>query len=177
MRIAYADPPYIGCANLYPENEEVDHAELISELMKYEGWALSTHVPGLRFLLSICPDEIRIGAWVKPWSSFKPNVNPAYAWEPVIFYGGRKRGRELPTLRDWVSVNATIQKGTIGAKPKEFCYWIFEMLGMNSDDELVDLFPGSEAVIQAWNEWRYSIWAHSEIVEEQEENRLFDNAS
>lgn len=26
MKLAYADPPYIGCANKYPEKQEVDHA-------------------------------------------------------------------------------------------------------------------------------------------------------
>jgi len=41
MKIAYADPPYIGCAHLYPENREVDHAELIERLQSdYDGWIL-----------------------------------------------------------------------------------------------------------------------------------------
>lgn len=31
MRFAYADPPYIGCASLYPEKEEVDHERLLLE--------------------------------------------------------------------------------------------------------------------------------------------------
>ena len=157
MRIAYADPPYIGCSHLYPENEEINHGKLIEQLMGYDGWALSTHVPGLRIILPMCPDDIRIGAWVKPWASFRPNVNPAYAWEPVIFWGGRKRGRKLPTLRDWVSANATKQRGVIGAKPNQFCYWIFEMLGAQKDDDFIDLFPGSGAVTEAWNIWIYKL--------------------
>jgi hypothetical protein len=156
MIFAYADPPYIGCANLYPEKTEVDHELLIKQLMDYDGWALSTHSPGLKALLPMCPDDIRIGAWVKPWAAFRPNVNPAYAWEPVIFWGGRRRGRELPTLRDWVSANATRQRGVVGAKPKQFCYWAFGMLGANSNDTLIDLYPGSGAVSEAWEEWGLS---------------------
>jgi len=29
MKVAYADPPYIGLANYYPEKTEVDHLELV----------------------------------------------------------------------------------------------------------------------------------------------------
>lgn len=31
MRIGYADPPYIGCAHLYPEKREVDHVDPLVE--------------------------------------------------------------------------------------------------------------------------------------------------
>ena len=105
MKFAYADPPYPGCAHLYPEKREVDHDALIRRLFyDYpDGWALSTNTPSLRELLNLCPPEVRVAAWVKPFAVFKPNVNPAYAWEPVIWMGGRKkRGREDPTVRDWV---------------------------------------------------------------------------
>ena len=33
----------------------------------------------------LCPSGVRIGALVKPFAVFKTGVNPAYAWEPVIF--------------------------------------------------------------------------------------------
>lgn len=40
-RIAYADPPYIGCAHLYRDHPEVDHAALIDRLeSEFDGWAL-----------------------------------------------------------------------------------------------------------------------------------------
>jgi hypothetical protein len=89
-------------------------------------------------------------AWVKPFCIFKPNVNPAYAWEPVLVRGGRKRGRDLPTVRDWVSANITLKKGMSGVKPDAFSHWLFEVLGMQEGDEFVDLFPGSGAVTRAW---------------------------
>lgn len=153
MRFAYADPPYIGQAQKHYDCPEINHGELITKLMNYDGWALSLSSPTLRQILNLCPDDVRIGAWVKPFCSFKPGVNPAYAWEPVIFWGGRKRGRELPTVRDFISANITLERGIHGAKPTAFCYWIFEILGMQPQDEFDDLFYGSGAVTKAWKYW------------------------
>ena len=45
-------------------------------------------------------------------------------------------------------------RGFVGRKPPEFCYWLFEVLGLQRGDELVDLFPGSGAVQRAWQEWQ-----------------------
>ena len=145
MKFAYADPPYPGMAHLYPENTEVDHRKLIGDLTLGfpDGWALSTSSVALRDVLNLCPEDVRIAAWVKPFASFKPNVNPAYAWEPVIFRGGRKRTREDLTVRDWHSSPITLQKGLVGAKPESFCYWVADLLGAQDDDELIDIFPGT----------------------------------
>ena len=41
-----------------------------------------------------------------------------------------------------------------GAKPRGFCFWMFEVLNLEPDDEFHDLFPGSGAVGNAWQEWR-----------------------
>ena len=156
MRFAYADPPYLGCAHFYPENEEVDHAQLIAQLVDEfpDGWALSLHSPSLRIILPLCPDDVRVMAWVKPFAVYKPNVNPAYAWEPVIVRGGRKRTREQPTVRDWVASPITLRTGMVGAKPETFCLWLFEVLGMHPGDEFVDVFPGSGAVTLAWQRFQ-----------------------
>lgn len=156
MRFAYADPPYIGQAARHysadPNCAEVDHAELIARLVAEfpDGWALSCSSPSLREILPLCPPDVRVMAWVKPFASFKPNVNPAYAWEPIIVRGGRKRERTQATVRDWVAANITLQRGLSGAKPDGFCFWLFEVLGMGAGDELVDLYPGSGAVTRAW---------------------------
>jgi len=154
VRVAYADPPYVGCANLYPEKREVDHAELITRLVDEfpDGWALSCHTPSLRELLPMCPDDVRVAAWVKPFAVFKPNVNPAYAWEPVIWRGGRrKRERTEGTVRDWVSANVTLRRGLVGAKPDGFCRWLFDLLGVQPGDEFIDLFPGTGVVSQMFD--------------------------
>lgn len=143
MRFAYADPPYIGQAKKLYGCEEVDHAELLERLSGYDGWALSASSPSLRALLPICPEDVRVGAWVKPFAIFKPNVNPAYTWEPVIFRGARKRNRTEPTVRDWVSCNITLKKGLCGAKPVQFCEWVVALLGVRARDTLDDLFPGT----------------------------------
>ena len=155
MRVAYADPPYIGQAQRHYNSEEVDHVALVAELMTYDAWALSCSSPSLKYVLSLCPDEVRIAAWVKPFCSFKPGVNPAYTWEPVIFYGSRKRDRHALTIRDHLSENMTIQKGLAGAKPIKFCYWIFDLLGLTPEDEFFDLFPGTGIVTRCWNYWAY----------------------
>jgi len=157
MRFAYADPPYLGMGAKfygYAEWDQVErHVELIAELATDfpDGWVLSASSPSLRHLLPSCPSDVRIGAWVKPFHAFKKGVRPAYAWEPVIFRGGRNanpptppKGGKALTPRDWVSANITLRKGTIGAKPVAFCEWVLALLGFDSaTDELVDLFPGS----------------------------------
>lgn len=152
LRIGYADPPYPGQARKHYGCAEVDHGQLIARLARDypDGWALSTSSPALRGVLAVCPPGVRVAAWVKPFASFKPGVNPAYAWEPVVFAGGRKRGRADPTVRDWVSCNAALGRGLAGAKPDGFCLWLFGLMGLRTGDTLDDLFPGTGAVTRAW---------------------------
>lgn len=156
MKVAYADPPYIGQAHRYPEKQEVDHAELIARLEAEfpDGWALSLSSPTLKYILGLCPDDVRVMAWVKPFCVFKPNVGIAYAWEPVIFRGGRKRTRQQPTVRDWVSANITLKKGLVGAKPEAFAYWLIDVFNLQPGDELVDVFPGTGIVTRCWEEFQ-----------------------
>ena len=164
MRFAYADPPYLGCSRKHygdhPEHAVYDtlegHAALIQRLVaEYpDGWAYSCTSGNLKDILPICPAGARVAAWVKPFAAFKVNVNPAYAWEPVIWMGGRKRDRTSPTARDWIAANITMKRGVHGAKPREFCWWLFDLLGMEPEDEFHDLFPGSGAVQKAHEAWK-----------------------
>jgi hypothetical protein len=163
MRFGFADPPYLGCCARYKHyhpdglcwDDLSTHACLIERLsVEYEGWALCLHSPSLRQILRFCPEDVRVCAWVKPFAAWKPNVNPGYCWEPVIVWGGRKLGRDVPTVRDYVSCNITLQKGTIGAKPDPFSNWLFEFVGLQADDEFVDIYKGSGAVGEAWDKWR-----------------------
>jgi len=108
----------------------------------------------MRDILPLCLHDVLFGEWVKPFCSFKPGVNPAYAWEPVLYVGGRKRTRTDPTVRDWVSANITLKKGLTGAKPILFGHWLFNLLGMEATDEFVDLFPGTGAMASAWSDWK-----------------------
>jgi len=159
MRFAYADPPYLGQGKKHytkhhPEAHVWDdpetHQHLIDSLAGYDGWAMSLSSPSLKVLLPMCPDDVRIAAWVKPFGIFKPNVNPSYVWEPVIFRGSRKRDRSEPTIRDFVSANITLKKGLVGAKPPDFNAWILDLLGFrHGEDDLVDLFPGTGGMADA----------------------------
>ncbi len=157
MRFAYADPPYMGQARKHygPTAREVNHPLLIAHLAEFDGWALSCSSPSLRAILPMCPDDARVGAWVKPFAIYRPGVNPGYCWEPILFRPlPRKRSRTEPTVRDFVSANVTLRRGVPGAKPDAFCDWLFELAGLTADDEFVDLFPGSGAVTRAWERWR-----------------------
>jgi hypothetical protein len=118
-----------------------------------DGWALSLHSPSLKVVLAMCPDDVRISAWCKSFGVYKPNVNPAYVWEPVIWRGGRKYTRDDATVRDFIVEPITLQRGLTGAKPREVCRWIFALLNAQPGDELHDLFPGTGAVGAAWAEW------------------------
>ena len=154
MRFAFADPPYLGCGGLYKEHhnecwawdDPETHRGLIERLVaEYpDGWAMSISSPSLRLILPMCPEDCRVGAWVKPFCAFKANVNPAYAWEPVIFRGGRRGDRARDTVRDWFSKEITLKRGLTGAKPEAFCRWILDLLGFDpAQDVLDDLFPGT----------------------------------
>ena len=164
---AYADPPYLGQgAKRYGDHPDAavydniaGHAALVDRLVtEYpHGWALSLSSPSLREILPLCPNDVRVMAWVKPFASFKPNVNPAYAWEPVIVRGGRKGGRDEATVRDWVSANITLEKGLTGAKPPVFCRWILNVLGYREGDVLIDMFPGTGVMGRVLDEMRLPV--------------------
>lgn len=164
MKIAYADPPYIGCAHLYRDQEsyagEADHAELIERLQSdYDGWVLhAAATPKSMAVLAPLVEKIegaRWMSWVKGFAAFKKNVSVAYAWEPVIVKAARKPvvSKRL-VMRDWIQESITLRRGLTGAKPEAVCHWAFEMVGAHPDDELSDLYPGTGAVTKAWATWR-----------------------
>jgi hypothetical protein len=160
MRVAYADPPYPRSAKRHYEGHpdyagEVDHAALLERLAGFDGWILHTHSPALSELLPLCPADVRVCAWVKPFAAFKEHVSLAYAWEPVIIRAARPPTvRQLVVMRDWISCPITLQKGLSGAKPEAVCVWAFEAAGCEHDDELLDLYPGTGAVGRAWEAWK-----------------------
>lgn len=158
ISVAYADPPYPGQSDRYKGHPdfggEVDHHRLISKLVNEypDGWALSTNVPSLAWLLPICPPEVRVGVWVKHFVAHKPHVRVAYAWEPVIFLMPERRAGTVPT-RDFVVERITMKKGLHGRKPARFCVWMFNFLGLLPGDNLDDLYPGSGIVSKAFSKW------------------------
>jgi len=167
MKVAYADPPYVGmAAKHYGDHPdyagEVDHAQLVTELCDFDGWCLHTTSVALAELLPLVDNNVRVMAWVKPFAAFKRNVSVAYAWEPVLVKAARKPVVKPGLIfRDWISEPMAMQRGLVGAKPERVCRWLFEVMGCEPGDELHDLFPGSGAVTRAWEAWsnQATIWA------------------
>ena len=109
----------------------------------------------LHTILPMCPADVRVSAWCKSFAAFKPNVNPAYTWEPVIWRGGRtKRSRKEDTVRDYHVEPITLRRGIAGAKPPGFALWIVQLLGadVRQGDTITDLFHGSGAMLGVWRQ-------------------------
>lgn len=86
LRLAYADPPYPGRSRKYYGSHpdyagEVDHEALIESLTGFDGWALSTSADAL--------PGVRVAAWVRGERPTRA-YGPLNAWEPVIYFGGRR---------------------------------------------------------------------------------------
>ncbi len=173
ITVAYADPPYYGQGHRYPEHPEAhvwddsDHYARFIENLSLDypnGWMLSASSQSLRILLPMCPDEVRVLAWVKPFAAFKKNVNPAYAWEPILVVGGRSRSDDMTYMRDWAAESITLKKGLTGAKPENICYWLFDAMNLRPDDIFVDLFPGTGIVGKSWSQYVDQWPEHASLV-------------
>jgi hypothetical protein len=81
-----------------------------------------------------------------------------WSWEAVLFTGGRgEQAHSRDYLRDYLvcgSVSGFLGNEITGQKPPEFCQWLFRLLGLELEDELVDLFPGSGIVGREWEIYR-----------------------
>lgn len=186
-RLAYADPPYPGMSHYYRGHPdyagEVDHAELLSRLATYDGWALSTSartLPGV-LALAVAQDlPVRVAAWIRgarPHATARHVLN---AWEPVIYLpvvragqGDASRGSPSEPSRDAGAIAArrtdvlthgvvpmsTLPSRVIGTKPAAFCAWMFALIGAGPHDTFDDLYPGSGIVGKTW-----SLFAHSVIA-------------
>jgi hypothetical protein len=167
VKLVYADPPYLGCCGLYNHFhgddgrcwDDIDtHRRLLDRLAQEDGFILHLSTPSLAPILGAAAEVgcggFRTMAWVKPFAAFKRNVSVAYAWEPVLVAPLRKpvvSGRV--TMRDYFSEPITLRRGFTGAKPYEVCRWLFEVAGLEPDDEMEDLFHGSGAVADAHRRW------------------------
>lgn len=164
LRLGYADPPYPGLARRYYADHpdyagEVDHVELVATLRRDfpDGWALSTSADALPRVINFCLDAgapVSVGAWFR---GERPNVSarPLSSWEPVIYCGGRVyesplQDRRLDALVYPARPRRSDPHRVIGAKPAEFCWWVFDLLGALPGDEWIDLFPGSGGIARAW---------------------------
>lgn len=173
-RLAYADPPYPGKADLYRDHPdyggEVDHAELIARLAgEYDAWALSTSAEALPAVLALCPPGVKVAAWFRGERPDHRRAEPSNAWEPLI-YGGAvaripatrrpstpdasplqdRRVERVDALVHHNRPRLTDPDRVIGAKPAAFARWLFLLLDAQPYDTLDDLFPGSGGIGRAW---------------------------
>lgn len=168
MRFAYADPPYLGhgkkdYGEYHPDAGDWDHPEahvrLVQRLVdEYpDGWVVSLDVPSLRLYLQHVPAKARVGVWCKTMHTIFVSNSVQYAWEPVIWHGGRTIKNRNPMVRDWLR-SVTARTGLKGAKPREFNRWVLELLGFQPGDEIDDLFPGTGSMQQAINQDVLPFW-------------------
>jgi hypothetical protein len=169
LRFAYADPPYPGNAErLYGDHPdyagEVDHRELLLELDGYDAWALSTSADALPFVVScaaaagLSSSTYRVAVWLR---GGRPNRRSLRIneWEPVLYRPARvARTSSSAQVSDVLEGRNPRRRTThpaavIGAKPPDFCAWLFELCGLTPADELSDLFPGSGGVARSWAWW------------------------
>ncbi|RBY82672.1 hypothetical protein [Blastococcus sp. TF02A-26] len=163
-RLAYADPPYPGNAGLYVGHPdyagEVDHAQLLSLLSRYDGWALSTSAAALPQVLALAVAQdlpVRVAAWMR---GARPNATARYpvnGWEPVVYVPvpSRAQGeRRVDVLAHGVTPLTTLPSRVIGAKPPAFCRWMLDLVGATAEDSFDDLFPGSGIVGKTWELYR-----------------------
>lgn len=165
MRICYADPPYPGQARRwYADHQdyagEVDHSALIESLTLFDGWALSTSMTALKYVLSLCPEGVVVAAWhvtnAMPPGGAKGWFHH-YAWEPVIVAPARpnQKVKNVIAHHSPMGFHSTRYGDDTfpGKKPDAFSVWVFSLLGAQEDDEFVDMFPGSGSVGRAWDAW------------------------
>ena len=154
MKLAYADPPYLGQCQRYQHRHEDpwgcwdvpdEHWALMAMLERdYDGWAYSLTSTSLAHLLPLAPAGVRVAAWVKPFAAYKRNVRIAYTWEPVLFKPGRDSSKDgAPVGRDHLAEPIQLKAGLTGAKPARFCRWVLDLLGYTDGDTVDDLFPGT----------------------------------
>lgn len=155
-RIGYADPPYPGMsARYYADHHdfdgEVDHAELVSRLQTFDGWALSTAARSLPYVLGLCPPGVRVASWHRG-ARYVRSSWPLTSWEPVIYQPARPvADGVVDTLQHVSRPRLTDPARVVGAKPAAFANWLFHLVGATAADEFVDLFPGSGGMTRAWH--------------------------
>lgn len=159
-RLAYADPPYPGLAAKYYRDHpdyagEVDHKQLVEQLVTFDGWALSTSAEALPVVLSLLSpfDGWFIASWFKGGQPGKAK-RARSSWEPILVKPARETVSSQPGWDSFCGAaraRLTDPKRVIGAKPPGFCLWLFrDLLRAAKSDSFADLFPGSGGVSRAW---------------------------
>ena len=175
MKLAIADPPYLGRANrwygdgcgdgngigradFHPEAAKWDdpqsHIDLVHMLEKeYDGWAIALTVHSLSTYMKVIETDsrngIRVMCWIKP-IAIPSGSRIATSQEPVIVRVPKERRgwKSGKRMKDHLIANPK-QNGFVGSKPDEWTQWVLDAMGYQDGDIVDDLFPGSGAVTYA----------------------------
>lgn len=173
MKLAIADPPYLGRSNRWygdgrgssggrhvadhhPDARAWDNAETHRDLIRrlcdeFDGWAIAAAPDSLPVYLGACVGVVpRVMIW------HRRNAPPSGSrvgsmWEPVILRipNGRSAHGTGLTVSDVLDAAAPRQSFA-GSKPDAWTRWVLDALGYRpGEDELHDLFNGSGAVAAA----------------------------
>lgn len=177
MRLAIADPPYLGRAARWygagrghsagrgRADNHVDahawdvaarHIDLVRELdATYDGWAIALTPDSLPLYLAHAPEGVRTVMWQR--GNAIPNGSRIRGvWEPALVSvpAARRRHGTGPAVDD-VLVAAITPGGFAGRKPEAWTHWILALLGYDpAADDVDDLFPGSGSVTEAVDTYR-----------------------
>jgi len=182
MKLAIADPPYLGravrwygaggCGDGYgkgqadnhPEAHIWDKPETHQEMVRhletnYDGWVIALSVHSLSTYLEVIKTDsrngIRVMSWVKP-SAVTSGSRITNTWEPVIVRvpASRKGWNSGERMTDTL-ICPPMRSGFVGAKPEAWTHWVLDAMGYVAGDEVIDLFNGSGAVSKAVNNYAF----------------------
>jgi hypothetical protein len=170
MRLAIADPPYLGRADRWygagrghrgglgrataheaaaEWDNPATHQALVAQLeADYDGWVIAASADSLATYLPVCPPDVRVMVWHKG-NAIPSGSRISNQWEPVIAKVPEgRRGRTVGSaVSDVLTAGISYRHNFVGSKPYPWTHWVLEVLGYQEDeDEVHDLFAGSGAV-------------------------------
>ena len=179
MRLAIADPPYLGRAEVFYGAQDVQlmnrngninrtykadvhpeahiwdtleaHEELVHALMdNYDGWAIAMVPSSLRHYLQWVPERTRVAVWHDP-RVMPTNTHPRRRWEPVLLYvpEGRRRVVDVTTPVGDVLTCPHPSGSFAGSKPPQWTRWVLDMMGYDQDTDEVDDLFGGSGAVSA----------------------------
>lgn len=167
MKLAIADPPYLGRAvrwygeggrasggglhraDVHPDAAEWDDPETHRALVRrlegdFDGWALAASPDSLPLYLAEAP-AVRVMVWHKR-NAVPSGSRIRACWEPVLISTPRTSRAFGVPVNDVLDAPAP-GGGFAGAKPAAWTRWVLAALGYDPEtDEVADLFAGSGSV-------------------------------
>lgn len=170
MRLAIADPPYLGRANRWygtgrghgagrgrpdshPSAQDWDlldtHLDLLARLEHdYDGWAYAGAPDSLPAIAHAIPAQAQVLVWHR--GNAIPNGGRIRTtWEYVIarIPNGRTSRDSGLAVDDHLTAGIENRQRFVGAKPAAWTRWVLAVLGHTPGvDVVVDIFPGSGAI-------------------------------